>query len=217
VIRVVLAEDHHLVRTGIRAILESVEDIQIVGEAEDGLEAIEIVARQHPDVLVLDIAMPRLNGIQTAERVRALYSGTNMLILSMYSEKSLVHQAFRSGVKGYLVKRSVKEELLLAVRAASRGKYYLSPEISTAILDDFLARKVDALPSTPVDQLTPREHQVLQLITEGHTNISVAQNLKISVKTVEKHRANLIGKLGVQNIAGLVRVAIKHGLIFLDE
>jgi DNA-binding NarL/FixJ family response regulator len=216
-IRVIIADDHHLVRQGIRALLEKADDIEVVAEAADGQEAVELVERLAPDVLVMDIAMPRMNGNQATGRVRALGAATQVVILSMYSDETLVRQALRNGARGYLLKRSVTEELLLAVRAASRGEIYLSPAISGTIVAEFLALQVDADASSPLERLTPREREVLQLVSEGHTNSGIAQVLKVSVKTVEKHRANLMSKLNVHDMAGLMRVAIKHGLILLDE
>jgi DNA-binding NarL/FixJ family response regulator len=215
-IRVIVADDHHLVRQGIRALLERADDIEVVGEAADGQEAIELVQRLNPDVLVIDIAMPRLDGTQATERVRALGVATRVVILSMHSDETLVRQTLRSGARGYLLKRSVTEELLLAVRAAVRGEIYLSPAISAPILDEFLALQADSKELRPFDLLTPREREVLQLIAEGHTNTAIAQMMNVTVKTVEKHRTNLMSKLNVRDVAGLVRVAIKQGLVFLD-
>ena len=216
-IRVIVADDHHLVRQGIRALLEKADDIEVVGEAADGQEAVELVERLAPDVLVMDIAMPRLNGSQAVGRVRALGVATQVVILSMYSDETLVRQALRNGARGYLLKRSVMEELLLAIRAASRGEIYLSPAISRSVVTGFLTLQTGAGASSPFERLTSREREVLQLISEGHTNSAIAQILTVSVKTVEKHRANLMSKLSVHDLAGLMRVAIKHGLIFLDE
>ncbi len=216
-IRVILAEDHHLVRQGIRALLERAADMEVVGEAADGQEAVELVQRLTPDVLVMDIAMPRLDGTQATERVRALGVATQVVILSMHSDATLVRQMLQSGARGYLLKRSVTEELLLAIRAANRGEVYLSPAISASVLDEFLTRHADSEEHRPFDLLTPREREVLQLIAEGHTNTAIAQMMNISVKTVEKHRANLMSKLKVHDVARLVRVAIKQGLVFLDE
>jgi len=216
-IRVIVADDHHLVRQGICALLEKADDIKVVGEAADGHEAIELVERLVPDVLVMDIAMPRLDGVQATERVRTLDVATQVVILSMYADKTLVRRVLQSGARGYLLKRSVMEELLLAVRAASQGETYLNPEIFKPILNGFLAFHAGAEEPELVDRLTPREREVLQLIAEGHTNNAIAQTLQVSVKTVEKHRSNLMSKLDVHDVAGLVRVAVKHGLVFLDE
>ena len=216
-IRVIVADDHHLVRQGIRALLERADDIEVVGEPADGQEAVELVQRLAPDVPVMDIAMPRLNGTQAAERVRALGAATQVVILSMHSDETLVRQTLRSGARGYLLKRSVTEELLLAVRAAHRGETFLSPAISASLLDEFLTRQADSEEHGPFDRLTPREREVLQLIAEGHTNTAIAQIMNVSVKTVEKHRANLMSKLNVHDVATLLRAAIKHGLVLLDE
>ena len=216
-IRVVVAEDHHLVRQGIRALLERTDDITVVGEAANGHEAVELVKRLAPDVLVIDIAMPRLDGLQAIGRMHAHGLPTRAVLLSMYSDETLVRQALRKGARGYLLKRSVVEELLLAIRAANRGDLYLSPAISRAIVTDLLRLEDDAKVLSPFERLTPREREVLQLIAEGHTNTAIAQILKISVKTVEKHRSNLMSKLHVHGLAGLIRTAIKHQLVFLDE
>jgi DNA-binding NarL/FixJ family response regulator len=217
VIRVIVADDHHLVRQGIRALLEKADDIEVVGEAADGQEAVELVERLIPDVLVMDMAMPRLSGNQAIGRVRALRVATQVVILSMYSDETLVRQALRDGARGYLLKRSVTEELLLAIRAASQGEIYLSPAISRPIVAGLLTLQADTDASSPFERLTSREREVLQLISEGHTNKAIALVLKVSVKTVEKHRANLMSKLNVHDLAGLIRVAIQHGLVFPDE
>jgi len=217
VIRVVVADDHHLVRQGICALLDKSSDIEVIGEAADGQEAIELTRRLRPDVLVMDLSMPRLSGAQAVERICAMDLSTRVIMLSMYSDTALVRQSLRSGAMGYLLKGSVMEELLLAIRAASRGEMYLSPAISGAIVTDYLASQKEADASALFAQLTPREREVLQLICEGHTNTGIAHMLKISIKTVEKHRANLMSKLDVHDVAGLVRAAIKHQLVFLDK
>lgn len=216
-IRVILADDHNLVRQGLRALLDKSDDIDVIGEAVDGHEAIELALRLHPDVLVMDLAMPRLSGNQAVERVCAMGLSTRVIVLSMYSDETLVRQVLRNGAIGYLLKSSVMEELLFAIRAASRGETYLSPAISGAIIADYLVFKKEADVSSPFERLTPREREVLQLICEGRTNNNIAQVLKISTKTVDKHRANVMSKLNVHDVARLVRVAIKHGLVFLDE
>ena len=216
-ISVLIAEDHHLVRQGIRALLEKAEDIKVVGEAKDGQEAVEQAEQLSPDVVVMDLAMPRLNGNQATERIRALHLPCQVVILSMYSDDVLVKQALRSGVKGYLLKQSVTEELLLAVRAAYRGETYLSSAVSGSILADVLSNAGSEADIEPFDRLSAREQQVLKLVAEGRTNNAIAQIMNVSVKTVEKHRSSLMQKLNVHDMAGLVRIAMKHGLIFLDE
>ncbi len=216
-IRVILADDHHLVRQGIRALLEKVDDIQVIAEAEDGQQAIELVQRLAPDVLVMDITMPRLNGIEAAERIRRLGVTTQVVILSMHSDETLARQAFRSGVRGYLLKRSVTEELILAIRAASRGEIYLTPGITGFLLNEISARHVDSDESALFNLLTSREREVLQLVAEGQTNHTIAEKLSVSVKTVEKHRSSLMSKLNVHDVAGLTRLAIKSKLVSLDE
>ena len=215
-IRVVIADDHHLVRQGLRALLEEAGDLEVVGEAADGQEALELVQRLLPDVLVLDIAMPTLNGIDAVGQLRGLGVKTQALILSMYADDTLVRQALRHGAKGYLLKRGVSEELLLAVRAVSRGDTFLSPEIAGPLLTPLVEAAPGLAELGPLDRLTSRERQVLQLIAEGHTNRAIATHLQLNEKTVEKHRSNLMAKLRVHDTAALVRFAIKHNLVSLD-
>ena len=202
---------------GIRALLEKAEDIQVVGEASNGREAVDLVGNLGPDVLVMDIAMPRLDGIQAIEQVLDIKPDTKIVVLSMYSDKALVRQALKNGARGYLLKASVVEELLLAVRAASKGDIYLSPTVSRSMVDDLVAAPDEDVIADPFEQLTPREREVLQLIAEGHTNSAIAQQLGVSAKTVEKHRSGLMAKLEVHNLSGLIRAAIKHGLVFLED
>lgn len=214
-IRVVVADDHHLVRSGIKALLEKADDIQVVGEAEDGQQAVELVQQLSPDVLVMDVAMPRMNGTEATARIRAIGSPTRIVILSMHSDETLVREALLNGASGYLLKRSVTEELLLAVRAADRGLTYLSPAISQSIVEDFLTFQEEK-DTTGYHQLTPREREVLQLVAEGYTNNGIADALNISVKTVEKHRSSLMTKMDAHDIASLTRIAIKHKLVFIE-
>lgn len=214
-IRVAIAEDHHLVREGIRALLERAPDLEIVGEAVDGQDAVEMVQRLSPDVLVMDIAMPRLNGIQAVEQLQRAGSRTRIVIVSMHSDEILVREALQSGVNGYLPKGSVSSELLFAIRAASRGAVYLSPAISGAVTADPDA--AGAKRSGRAGKLTTRERELLLLIGEGRTNSQAAAALGISVKTVERHRTSLMGKLGAHNLVDLIRVALKHGLIRLED
>ena len=215
-IRVVLADDHHLVRQALRALLEKAGDIEVVGEAADGPEALALVERLLPDVLVIDIAMPHLNGLEAVGRLRSLEVKTRALILSMYADDTLVRQALRNGAKGYLLKRAVTEELLLAVRAVSRGDTFLCPEVAGPVLNGLVDAPLPIRDLGPLDQLTSREREVLQLVAEGHTNRAIATHLHLSEKTVEKHRGHLMAKLQTHETAGLVRLAIKHGLVSLD-
>jgi len=215
-IRVVIADDHHLVRQGIRALLEKAGDMEVVGEAADGQEALELVERLLPDVLVVDVAMPHLNGVEAVGRLRDLKVKTRALVLSMYADDALVRQALRNGAKGYLLKRAVSDELLLAVRAVSRGDTFLSPEVAGPVLNGLVDAPAHIRDLGPLDQLTSREREVLQLIAEGHTNREIATHLHLSEKTVEKHRGHLMAKLDTHDTAGLVRFAVKHGLIAPD-
>lgn len=215
-IRVVIAEDHHLVRQGIRAILEQSGEVQVVGEASTGYEAIQLVEESGPDVVIMDLSMPRLSGSQAAERILKMEQAPDVIILSVHSDTTMVQQLIRRGVKGYLLKNAVKEELLLAIRAANEGKLYLSPTISDSVTAMLMSPPDEGV-STMADLLTPREREVLQLVAEGHTNNAIAEILTISVKTVEKHRANVMAKLEVNDLASLVRVAIRQGLLFLDD
>ena len=216
-IKVILADDHHLVRQGIRSLLEKAEDIEVIAEAENGLEAVKLAERYQPQVLVMDIGMPRLNGVQAAEQIRNLDLPTKVVILSMHSDEMVVRQAIRSGAWGYLLKDSVATELLLAIRAAQRGEVYLSPAVSKVVMTNFINGRTNVEDFSGFDSLSLREREVLKLIAEGYTNKAIADTLFITIKTVEKHRASVMAKLNLQDMAGLVRVAIKHGLIFLDD
>ena len=216
-IRVVIADEHCIMRQGLRALLERTDDIEVVGEAEDGQQALALIEQLAPDVIVMDITMPRLNGLETAARMRALGTNTQAVILSMHSDAVSVRQALRTGVRGYLLKRSVAEELPLAIRAASRKEIYLTPSVSGPIFDDLINHQPLTDTEEGLAKLSTRERQVLQSIAEGMTSGAIASALSISAKTVEKHRASLMGKLNVQSVADLVRIATKHGLVSLDE
>ncbi len=215
-IRVILADDHHLVRQGIRALIDRCDDLKVVGEAENGYQAVKLVEQLVPDILVIDISMPGLSGIQAAEQIRALAVSTQVMILSVYGDQTLVRQALRNGARGYLLKSSVTEELLGAIRAASQGNTYLSPAISSIVVSDLLSAPREPDDTTLLEHLSPREREVLKLVAEGHTNNEIAAFLTVSVKTIEKHRASMMSKLGVHDVPGLVRAALKFGLIFLD-
>lgn len=214
-IHVLLVEDHAIVRAGLRALLERAEDIRVLGEASNGQEGVELTKSLKPDVVIMDIMMPRLNGIQAAEHIQSLKLPAQVLLLSMYSEEGLVHQALQSGARGYVLKTSVSEELLEAVRSVARGETFLSSAI-TSITMESTFQQSDSQSNNPLDNLSPREKEVLQLLTEEHTSVEIGKLLFISEKTVEKHRASLMEKLHVRNLAGVVRFAIKYGLIDKD-
>ncbi|MXW04051.1 MAG: response regulator transcription factor [Gemmatimonadetes bacterium] len=216
-IRIVIADDHQLVRQSIVSLIEKAEDMEVVGEAADGHETLDLVQRKRPDVAMLDIAMPLLNGIETTRRIQTLSVDTRVVILSIHSEEDVVRQALRCGASGYLLKNSVVEELLIAVRSANKGEIYLSPSIAQTVLSGFLQTESTNESSTVLEQLTSREREILQLIVEGHTNQAAAEVLSISAKTVEKHRAILMKKLEVHSLPDLILVALKHRLAFLDE
>lgn len=215
-IRVIIADDHHLVRQGIRSLLDNAGDIQVIGEADNGQAAIDLVRSLKPEVVVMDIAMPRMDGAQATEQIMSLDLPTQVVILSMHSDATLAQQLLRLGVKGYLLKESIAEELPIAIRAASQGQVYLSPAISQPVLNTLMMPQPEEVPESPAELLTPREREVLQLIAEGHTNNAIAETLSISVKTVEKHRSNLMAKLNVHDLPTLIRKAIQYKLIYLD-
>jgi len=215
-IRVIIADDHHLVRRGIRSLLDNAGDIQVIGEADNGQAAIDLVRSVKPEVVVMDIAMPRMDGAQATEQIMSLDLPTQVVILSMHSDATLAQQLLRLGVKGYLLKESIAEELPIAIRAASQGQVYLSPAISQPVLSTLMMPQPEEVPESPAELLTPREREVLQLIAEGHTNNAIAETLSISVKTVEKHRSNLMSKLNVHDLPTLIRKAIQYKLIYLD-
>jgi DNA-binding NarL/FixJ family response regulator len=217
-IKVVIAEDHHLVREGTRALLDKSGDIQVIGEAENGKDAIRIVRQTRPDVLVMDIAMPNLNGIQALAELKRLGIHIPVVILSMYSNDALVQEALSNGARGYVLKDSLSEDLLLAIRAAKRGATYLSPPISDTAFSIFWSRMPRLEEKHLLERpLTQRESEVLGLISEGYTNNRIAKKLQISTKTVERHRAKLMAKLDAHNLVGLIRKAFKYGLISLED
>jgi DNA-binding NarL/FixJ family response regulator len=212
-IRVLIAEDHLMVRAGIRALLEKAGDIHVLGEASNGQEAIEMTEALKPDVLIMDIMMPRMNGIQAAQNIHEMKLPTNILLLSMYTDEGFVHQALQHGVKGYVLKSSVSDELLWAVRAVAGGKTYLSNPISEIVVESATHPHSVLQNGDPLSNLSPREKEILQLIAEEHTSAEIAKLLFISEKTVEKHRTRLMEKLNVRNLAGLVRLAVKYHLV----
>jgi len=213
-IRVLLADDHTLVRAGMRSLLKDISGVDVVAEAADGREAIELVETHQPDVVLMDIAMSGLNGLEAAERIIKSHPRCKVIILSMHSAEEYVTKALHIGVVGYLIKDAATSELELALRAVARGEKYLSPTISTRLIDQYkgLAPGEEAGPGT----LTLRQREILQLIAEGRTTKEIATILNISLKTVETHRTQLMERLNIHDVAGLVRYAIRIGLISPD-
>jgi DNA-binding NarL/FixJ family response regulator len=213
-IRVLLADDHALVRAGFRALLKDMKDVVVVAEAGDGREALRLIEAERPDVALLDIAMSGLNGLELAARVAKDFPPARVVILSMHAGEEYVLHALRSGVRGYLLKDAAAAELEMAVRAVVRGETYLSPAVSRYVAE-YVRRQGGA--SSPLERLTPRQREVLQLIAERHSTKQIAQILNVSAKTVETHRAQLMEKLDIHDVAGLVHYAIRVGLVQPEE
>ncbi len=213
-IRVLIADDHALFRAGLRKLLQSFEDVEVVGEAADGHEALRLTRLHRPDVLLMDIAMPELNGVEAASRLAREAPDTRVVILSMHAGQEFVLRAIRAGSAGYLLKDASPAELEQAVKAVARGEMYLSPAVSRYVVEDYVRR---AGPEhSPLDRLTPRQREILQLIAEGNTTKAIATKLGLSVKTVETHRAQLMERLEAHDIASLVRLAIRLGIVTSD-
>ena len=207
-IHILLADDHAVVRQGFKMILAAQPDMEIVGEAGNGREAVELAGTLQPDVIVMDVAMPELNGIEATRRLADSSPRTRVLALSMHKDSVYVREILRAGARGYLLKDSIASDLLAAVRAVARGEGYLSPGVSDAVLDDYRRHVTD-----PIDLLTSREREVLQMIAEGKTNKDIATVLNLSVYTVDAHRGRIMEKLNVHSVTDLVRFAVRCGLV----
>lgn len=215
-IRILLADDHALVRAGIRSLLEQMPDVQVVGEVDNGLAALASIGTLAPDILLADIAMKGLNGLEAAARAATEFPRVKVIILSMHANEEYVMRALRAGTVGYLLKDSATFELELAIRAVMRGETYLSPAISRTVIEGYLGRVVGA--ATPLaEPLTPRQRQILKLVAEGHSTKEIAFTLELSGKTVETHRAQLMERLGIRDVPGLVKYALRIGLISSAE
>ena len=210
-IRVLIADDHGLVRAGIRALLEKHSSMEVVDEASTGLEALRQVKEHRPDIVLMDIAMPELNGLEVVRQLTKDFPGVRCIILSMHGDEEHVWQALQAGAAGYLVKGGSLAELDLAIKSVAHGKTYLSPGVSGLVIKEYIRRTSHGGES--VDSLTPRQRQILQMIAEGKTTKQIALILNVSVKTVESHRALLMKRVGVQDIASLVRYALRIGLV----
>jgi DNA-binding NarL/FixJ family response regulator len=206
--RVLLADDHGVVRQGFRLILSQAPDLDVIAEARDGREAVALAAQLEPDVIVLDVAMPGINGVEVARQIRQNTPRCHVLMLSMHKDAIYVRESLRAGARGYLLKDSIDKDLIDAVRAVARGDGFLSPSVSGAVLEDYQKHVTD-----PLDSVTNRERQILQMLAEGKTSKDIATELDISVYTVDAHRSRIMKKLQLKTIGDLIRFAMQRGLV----
>ena len=210
--RVLLVDDHALIRAGLHALLQDFREVEVVGEAGNGADALRLIGELKPDVALMDISMPGLNGLEATRRAKKLYPRTRVLTLSMHTEKEYVRQALLAGSAGYLLKTSEPEELELAIATVGRGELWISPAVAKFVVDDAVSMGV-ARRDNPQDQLTARQREVLQLIAEGHSTKQIARKLQLSVKTIESHRSQIMERLDLHHVAGLVRYAVRAGIV----
>jgi len=215
-VKLLVADDHKIFRQGIKKLLEEEPDLQVVGEAADGRETIKKATELKPDVILMDIAMANLNGLQATKQIKKILPDTKVIMVTMHKNEEYVLQSFQAGASGYILKEGAVEELVSAIRTIHQDKSFLSPAISKTLIDAYLRKMETGKTETPFDLLTDREREVLQLIAEGYTNREVAKSLFISVKTVEAHRAHIMQKLNIHEIARLVKYAIQKGLVDLN-
>jgi DNA-binding NarL/FixJ family response regulator len=206
-VRILIADDHGIVRSGLRLLLDRQSDMQVVAEAEDGVDALQKAVSEKPDVAILDVAMPRMTGLQATHEIKKQSPETQVLILSMHDDERYLFEALRAGAAGYVHNRAADQDLLDAIRAAARGEPFLTPAAQQTLIRDFLER------GEQPSELTPREQEIVKLIAEAHTNREIAEILQLSEKTVESHRGNVLQKLGMRDRVELVRYAIRHGLV----
>jgi len=215
-VKLLVADDHKIFRQGIKKLLEEEPDLQVVGEAADGREAVKKATELKPDVILMDIAMANLNGLEATKQIKKVLPDVKVIMLTMHKNEEYVLQSFQAGASGYILKEGAVEELVSAIRSIHQDKSVLSPTISKTLIDAYLRKMETGKTETPFDLLTDREREVLQLIAEGYTNREVAKSLFISVKTVEAHRAHIMQKLNIHEIARLVKYAIQKGLVDLN-
>ena len=213
-LRILLADDHKLMRGGLRLLLEQQPALTVVGEADDGRQAVEKTSSLKPDVVVLDIGMPNLNGIEACAQITQTLPTTSVVMLSMHSDEAYVLRALKAGARAYLLKDSAESDLVRAVQAVSEGKSYFSPAVSKVLLEDYVRKLQRSGVEDSFDLLTPREREILQLVAEGKSNKDVANLLNLSVYTVETHRANLMQKLNLRSVPELILYAVRKGIIF---
>lgn len=214
-IRVLLAEDHELVRSGVRALLEGSGEVQVVGEANNGRQAVELACKLAPDLVLMDLAMNELNGIDATRQLATLAPDVRVIMLSMYADEQYLFEALKAGARGYVLKAGAFGELATAMRDVMAGRTYLSPSLSPLVMGDYVRRAKGNFSSDGGGSLSPREREVIQLIAEGNTSAEVAELLHISVRTVDSHRHNIMEKLQIKSIAGLTKFAIRNGLCSL--
>ena len=214
-IRVILAEDHALVRASMKNLLEVFEGVEVVAEARDGREAVELVEKHQPSVVLMDISMPGLNGLEATRRIVKDHPRVRVIVLSAHADEENVLQALRAGASGYVLKASEPVELELAIASVARGERFLSPGISKQVIEILLNGSPDLTNS--LEQLSPRQREILQLVAEGHSSKEIARLLNTSVKTVESHRSSLMERLDIHDVAGLVRFAVRHGLVQIER
>lgn len=211
--KVLIADDHAIVREGVRMILAKEQDIEVVGEAEDGRQALDLVDQRRPNVVIMDLSMPGMGGIEATKKVKEQHPDVNVLALTMHEDESYVFQLLRAGASGYVLKRAAAHDLVQAVRAAAKGEAFLYPSVARKVVEDYLKRVEAGEERERYDGLTEREREVLTLIAQGLSNQRIAEKLYISIKTVQTHRAHVLEKLGLHDRTELVRYAIRKGLI----
>jgi DNA-binding NarL/FixJ family response regulator len=214
--KVLLAEDHELVRSGIRSLLEASKDVEVVGEAGDGREAVELATQLKPDLVLMDLAMNELNGIDATRQLSAGELGVNVIMLSMHGDEQYIYESLKAGAKGYVLKSSAFKELITGIKEVCAGRTYVSPSLANVVVNDYVRRAKGERAPSDLDKLTTREREVLQLIAEGNSSAEVANILYISVRTVDTHRHNIMEKLKIHSIAGLTKFAVKNGLSALQ-
>jgi len=215
-ISVLVADDHAIIREGLRVMLGSQPDMEVVGTASNGYEAIQFVDQNEPDVVVIDISMPELNGIEAISRMLPQHPHLKVIVLSIHETKPYVYRTLKAGAKGYLIKETAGLEVVDAVRAVQRGERYLSQRIADLLTDISFRQLETSMDVSPLDALSPREREILQLVAEGRTSQEIGERLSISSKTVDTYRSRLMHKIGVEDMAGLVKFAIQHGVISLE-
>ena len=215
-ITVFLADDHRMVREGFRLLLETQPDIKVIGEAGDGREAVRLVMKDPPDIVLMDIAMPELNGVEATEQICQNCPAVKVIILSMYSTTQHIFRAFKAGARGYILKESAGDDVIKAIRTVRGGRIFLCSEISEAVVGEYIKTQEGGIADDPLSRLSAREREILQLLVEGKSNVRIAELLYLSPKTIETYRSHLMQKLGIGDLPGLVKFAIQHGLTSVE-